>query len=139
MQAAITKFSGGVTTSTTQPTLQGTANYLYAICAPYSFRAAAIINNGQGGTVVSPVSVNSIISPLRITSVNFSSATQWNGNNSYNQPILPSYRLQVFANFIARYLIQDVEWVRTATGITILLDGFNATLNDYEFYIDISI
>jgi hypothetical protein len=139
MQASITSFSGGVTTSTTQPTLQGTANYLFSICAPYSFRASAIINNGQGGTVVSPISVNSIISPIRITSINFATYNEWNGNNSYNQPILPSYKLQIFANFIARYLIQDVEWVRTTTGVKILLDGFNATTNEYEFYIDISI
>jgi hypothetical protein len=80
-----------------------------------------------------------IISPIRITEVDFVNATDWNGQNSVNQAVLSNYRLQVFANFLARYLLQGVEWQRTLQGIQILLPGFDATTNQYEFYIDISL
>jgi hypothetical protein len=45
----------------------------------------------------------------------------------------------VFSNFIARYLTEGTEWVRTANGINVIMPGFDATTNSYEFYIDISL
>ena len=139
IQATVTQFSGGVTAQTQDPSITRTANYLYALCAPYNQKAAYIINNfANGGT--SPTSaLNAIVSPLRITQANFATATVWNGQNSLNQPIFSYYKLQVFANFIARYLIEGTEWERTANGINILLEGFDATANEYEFYIDVSL
>lgn len=38
----------------TNDTLISTANYLYALCAPYSAEAQAIANAGSGGVVVNP-------------------------------------------------------------------------------------
>jgi len=139
MQVQVTQFAGGVTGQVEDPSITSTSRYLYALCAPYSLEASYIINNfSNGGT--SPTSgLTSIVSPLRITQADFATATQWNGANSINQVIYSSYKLQVFANFIARYLTQGTEWVRTPNGINILLDGFDATVNDYEFYIDISL
>jgi hypothetical protein len=139
MQVQVTQFAGGVTGQVEDPSITSTSNYLYALCAPYSLKASYIINNfSNGGT--SPTSgLTSIVSPLRITQDDFATATQWNGANSINQVIYSSYKLQVFANFIARYLTEGTEWVRTANGINVIMPGFDATLNDYEFYIDISL
>jgi hypothetical protein len=118
--------------------LTATSDYLYALCAPYNLQAAYIINTFNGGST-SPVSpIIGIITPIRITEVDFIDATHWAGQNSVGQPILSAYRLQVFANFVARYLSEGTEWERTGSGINVLLPGFDATTQQYEFYIDIS-
>lgn len=119
--------------------LQATANYLYALCAPYNLKAAYILNNFNGGSVSPTIPLTTIVTPIRITQFDFVDATHWNGQNSLGQPIFGYYRLQVFANFIARYLLEGTEWERTPNGVNILLDGFDATTTDYEFYIDISL
>jgi hypothetical protein len=139
MQVQVTQFAGGVTGQVEDPSITTTSRYLYALCAPYSLKASYIINNFTNGGTSPTSGLNSIITPIRITETDFVSATQWNGANSINQPIYSNYRLQVFANFIARYLLQGTEWVRTPNGINILLPGFDATTNSYEFYIDISL
>ena len=136
LSVTVTQFSGGVSASTPSQSLIATSNYLYSLCRGYNLQAAYI--SGSGGSV-SPVTPSGIIkSPIRITSVNFADATNWNGNNSDNITILPSYTLQVFANFVARYLEEGTEWERTATGVNILLSGFDSQTQDYEFYIFIS-
>lgn len=139
MQITVTQFQGGVDASGGEPSLVDTSNYLYALCAPYNLKAAYIINTNLPTVVVSPSGVSGIITPIRITENDFINATYWAGQNSVNQPILPNYRLQVYANFIARYLLQGTEWQRTSSGIQILMPGFDATANQYEFYIDISL
>jgi hypothetical protein len=140
MQITVTQFQGGVDAQAADPTLVQTSNYLYALCAPYNITAGYILANYMGGgTVVNPQGMTGIISPIRVTEVDFVNATDWNGQNSVNQAVLSNYRLQVFANFLARYLLQGVEWQRTLQGIQILLPGFDATTNQYEFYIDISL
>lgn len=138
MQITVTQFQGGVNASNGEPSLVNTSNYLYALCAPYNLRAAYVISNNLPVLVVSPSNVTGIITPIRITENDFVDATNWHGQNSVNQAILPNYRLQVFANFVARYLLQGTEWQRTALGVQILLPGFDATVNNYEFYIDIN-
>lgn len=139
MQITVTQFQGGVDASNGEPSLVDTSNYLYALCAPYNLKAAYIINTNLPTVVVSPSGVSGIITPIRITQDDFIDSTNWAGQNSVNQQILPNYRLQVYANFIARYLLQGTEWQRTAAGVQILMPGFDATANDYEFYIDISL
>jgi hypothetical protein len=138
MLITVTQFQGGVNASNGEPSLVDTSNYLYALCAPYNLKAAYLINNASTSIVVSPTNTTGIITPIRITENDFVDATNWHGQNSVSQPILPNYRLQVFANFVARYLLQGTEWQRTALGIQILLPGFDATQNQYEFYIDIN-
>lgn len=139
MQITTTQFQGGQNASDGEPSLVDTSNYLYALCAPYNLKAAYIINTNLPTVVVTPSGVSGIITPIRITQDDFIDSTHWAGANSVNQAILPNYRLQVFANFVARYLLQGTEWTRTAAGIQIIMPGFDATVNDYEFYIDISL
>lgn len=136
---SITQFSGGITNLSSQYNLQMTSNYLYALCAPYSLEASYIANNPNTGVIVNPTPVVALKSPIRITSTNFADATHWDGDNNDGQTILPTYTLQVFGNFIARYLEKGTEWERTPNGIVVLLPGFDATANNYEFYISISL
>jgi hypothetical protein len=139
MQITTTQFQGGVDASSGEPSLIDTSNYLYALCSPYNLKAAYIINTNLPTVVVTPSGVSGIITPIRVIETDFVNATDWAGQNSVNQAILPNYRLQVFANFVARYLLQGTEWQRTSSGIQILMPGFDATTNQYEFYIDISL
>jgi len=139
MQITVTQFQGGVDASGGEPSLVDTSNYLYALCAPYNLKAAYLINTNLPTVIVSPSGVSGIITPIRVIETDFIDATHWAGQNSVNQQILPNYRLQVYANFIARYLLQGTEWQRTSSGIQILMPGFDATVNQYEFYIDISL
>lgn len=80
--------------------------------------------------------------PIRITSADFVDATSWEGANSAGRIITPENNLQVFANYIPRFLypVPDpaVEWVRTELGFNIVITGFDAQANEYEFYIFIS-
>jgi len=139
MQITTTQFQGGQNPSNGEPSLVDTSNYLYALCAPYNLKAAYLINTNLPTVVVTPSGVSGIITPIRVIETDFIDATNWAGANSVNQAILPNYRLQVFANFVARYLLQGTEWTRTASGIQVIMPGFDATVNDYEFYIDISL
>tara|TARA_R110000868_G_C10832771_1_gene759499 strand:- start:142 stop:681 length:540 start_codon:yes stop_codon:yes gene_type:complete len=125
--------------SPTDASLVSTSDYLYALCAPYNLEAGYIINNFTNGSIINPYPYITIISPIRITELDFIDATHWAGQNSVNQPILSGYRLQVFGNFIARYLLEGTEWVRTVSGVNIIMPGFDATTQQYEFYIDISL
>lgn len=48
-------------------TLIGTANYLYALCAPYNGKAALLINNSIGGIIINPITgVPANITPIRL-------------------------------------------------------------------------
>jgi hypothetical protein len=140
MVVNVVQFEGGVTAQSQDPSLVDTSNYLYALCAPYNLKARQILGQfAGGGSIVTPAGITTITTPIRITEADFVDATNWHGQNSYNQQILPNYRLQVFANFVARYLEPGVEWARTSEGVNILLPGFDATTTAYEFYIDISL
>lgn len=139
MQIIVTQFQGGVDAKSADPSLIDTSNYLYALCAPYNLKAGYILSKPVNGTTTIIINPTGIITPIRITEFDFVDATNWAGQNSVNQAILPNYRLQVFANFVARYLLQGTEWRRTLAGVEILLPGFDATTQQYEFYIDISL
>lgn len=66
----------------TDSSLTETSNYLYALCAPYSFKAQIILNGGSGTTPIIPVNPPSGYSWTRIT-------TQVNGDNG--SPIAGEY------------------------------------------------
>lgn len=55
--------------------IQLTANYLFALCAPFNAEAAYILANGTGGTNVSPINPGLGTYLIPITSADFSSAT----------------------------------------------------------------
>lgn len=78
-------------------------------------------------------------SPIRITSADFISATEWAGKNSDQVTVLPSYELEIYADDInQRYLHKNVDWVRTASGFKINAAWFDATVNSYVLYVLIS-
>ena len=137
--ATVTQFSGGVSEYNNDG-LYGAGNYLLALCGRYAITAQGIW--GNGGAIV-PITSEYIISPVKIISSDFANATDWNGANIYNQPILPNYYLQVFWNDVNRFLDIGTEWVRTAQGFQIInngttITGFDATTSNYTFYIYIS-
>lgn len=119
--------------------IQDVANYLYELMMKYAFKAAYIYDGGGGGQVVPSSGVTAdIVSPISVTSDDFADSTHWNGVNSISQLILSSYTLQVFWDDSQIFLEKDVQWARTAEGINILIDGFDATANQYQFYIFVS-
>lgn len=121
--------------------LTDAANYAYALCGAYSLKAINILNGSTGGgSVVIGGGQTNIQSPIMITSADFASATEWNGANSAGVTIEPYYTLQVYADSLnQRFLDVNTQWRRTAQGIEILLDEFDAETNEYIFYIYISI
>lgn len=123
----------------TDTSLTQTANYLYGLCGALGVQANAIISGGSSGSVITPSSIVSIVSPIMILGSDFADATHWTGTNSLNQVIESSYTLQVFWNDVQRYLLPG-EWIRTSTGFQILIVGFNATTThiDSAFFVDIS-
>lgn len=139
MSATITNMSGGITPVLPSVQLEANANYLYALCGAYSLDAARILNYNTGGGSVVIGGGGQIISPIKITSSDFANATDWDGENIYGINIQPYYTLQVYADSMnQRFLNENTEWVRTSTGVKILLDGFDATIYDYTIYIYIS-
>jgi hypothetical protein len=141
MQVLVSDFSGG-TDEYTNVGLISSSDYLYALCGKYGIAAQTIV--GSPG-YVSPITTGTaaFVSPIRITSFNFSSATEWSGSNNNNQEVLPSYELEVYWNDLGRFLNQGTEWLRTAQGFQIINNGttvidFDATVNNYTFYIYLS-
>ena len=140
MTVTTTNFTGGITSSSFSDSLVDASNYLYALCDTYSFEAQAIMNGATGGSSVIINGSQAIISPIKITNLNFANATDWNGNNSYDLVIESYYTLQILADSInQRFLVEGTQWVRTPTGFRILLDGFDATINEYILYVYISV
>lgn len=140
MSLTITPFTGGITVVNPSASLVSTSNYLYSLCGMYGLTAQGILNGAVGGgTVGMGSNVEFIKSPIRITSADFASATEWNGQNSINQEIKSTYTLQLFGNsFSNNYLEAGVDWVRTLQGVKILIPDFDATQNSYIIYVDIS-
>ena len=140
MTVTTTDFTGGITSSSFSDSLVDTSNYLYSLCGKYTFEAQSIMNGATGGNSVIVNGSQAIISPIKITNLNFANATDWNGNNSYGLVIESYYTLQILADSInQRFLVEGTQWVRTPTGFRILLDGFDATINEYILYVYISI
>ena len=133
-------FSGGITSALFSDSLVDSSNYLYSLCGKYTFEAQAIMNGATGGNTVIVNGSQAIISPIKITNLDFANATDWNGTNSYGLVIQSYYTLQILGDSInQRMLVQGTQWVRTTTGFRILLDGFDATINEYILYVYISI
>ena len=69
-------------------------------------------------------------STIKAVSADFADATH------YNNPAIAGKTLGIFFNEINRFL-EDTEFAYTATGIEVLIGGFNSTLNNYTLYISI--
>ncbi len=107
------------------PILVGVSNYLYSLCNN-CLEAAQISNLGGGGVVVDPNNPNNDNAPYLIPVYpgDFASAT------AYNNPYIAGENLQIFANFIPKYLDNPDEYVTTVDGINITIDGFDAAVFD---------
>ena len=68
--------------------------------------------------------------PIYITSSNFTSATFYPNTALYGK------RLVVFVNELNQYLFEGTGFSLDATGMTILVDGFDATSFDYNIIIE---
>lgn len=112
-------------------TLVGTANYLYAMCGKYSLAAAQIL--GTGGGSVSPINPTGSFSfPIKITQTAFTDSLQ---PTLYPNTSLDGVNLMVFMNTINRYL-EDNEFHTTSEGLFIDIAGFDPTQFDYLIQID---
>lgn len=86
----------------------------------------------------SSVSGNGKDSLIRVDQDDFADATHWNGTNEEGIVLEATDKIKVFDNNTNRFLDEDTEWERTATGVHFLIDGFDATVNEYKFYIHIN-
>jgi len=111
-----------------ETTLTKTANYLYSLCGKYGFAAKIVV--GTGGTVANTAVSGTIVPYLiPVVSADFVSAT------IYNDPRLVGRTYEIFWNELSRFLNVNTEFAPTASGVQILLDGFDATANEYHLYI----
>lgn len=118
-------------------------NDLISKCRHYA-RAVTLLQSGGTNPDISTPTL--IRSPIMITGADFASALSWTGTNSDGINLLAAYNIQVFWNGLSRYLTEDYEWTRTATGFDIIVNGvtitdFNALTTNFgdEFYISISV
>jgi hypothetical protein len=112
------------------------ANYLYALCGKYAILANYVVNSSTGGNFVTPVSLGQSPYLIVVRGSEFSNATDYANLN------LVGKTLSIFWNDIPRFLIppgqDNPEYEVTSTGITILIDGFDASSFDYTFFIFIT-
>jgi len=109
--------------------LQQIADYVYALCGKYASKATAIVNGGSGGGSVTPVTPTQSY-PIYITQANFTTATFYPNTNIFGNSII------IYLNEINRYLIPGTEFTVDATGVTITLGGFDASLYTYNLVIE---
>ncbi len=116
----------------TDQSLREVANYLIWLCGKYGQQAQFILDTtGGGGSVVpgggSGITFDYLI-PVNGGVPDFTNATD------YDDPRIVGRNLEIFWNDIPRFLVAG-EWTYTATGIRILVAGFDATANTYDFKI----
>lgn len=113
-------------------TLQGTSNYLYALCAPFNIRAEYILSITNGGGTVTPITpTDEVPTPITISGANFANTTDW------EYAPYAGKNVTVFSNGIARYLTYLTEWIYIPTGIRITIDQFDSSQMDYTMVITI--
>lgn len=116
--------------SATYSNIEATANFLYALCDKYGVLASDALNiqtSVDGGPVVTVVDEVSVF-PIAINETDFTSAT------FYPDTRLVGNEIKVHLNEINRFLTTS-EFSVSGTGLTILLDGFDASLNTYDITI----
>jgi hypothetical protein len=99
--------------------------YLISICKHSAKAEDKIVGNGASVNVIQGQSF-----PIYITSSNFTGATFYPNTALYGKTIV------VFVNELNQYLFEGTGFSLDATGMTILLDGFDATSFDYNIIIE---
>lgn len=101
----------------TDSTLQSTANYLYALCAPFNLKAQFILNQGGGGGTVTPVTPGTSPSPIEFIVSDTSAIIT--DNNTLLITTFAGYNLLFIRNNIPQSQIDDggtyFTWIK-ATG-----------------------
>lgn len=116
--------------SPSDSTLFTTSTFLLGLCAPYNMVAANIISAGNSGTV-SPVNPSGVQQyPIYITQANFTTATLYPNTNIFGTNII------IYYNQIQRYLIPNVDFTVDDTGVTITMEGFDASQYDCNLVIE---
>lgn len=111
--------------------LQARCNYLYEIMKRWAIAAAAIVDGNNGGSVAPITPSQSGIYPFVITSSDFEA-----DGTSYNNPDIVGDNLMIFINeWTQQWLFATDSFVYTATGIQIVLSGFDASTSDYTVVI----
>lgn len=130
IEVNVNQFEGGVS-AYRNPTAHGTADYLYWLCGKFGLQAQAILNIAGGGQVA-PISSSVSIYPFIITSDNFEP-----DGVSYNDSRIVGDRVMIFINEWSQQWFDDASgaFQYTATGIKILLQGFDAETADYTIVI----
>lgn len=106
--------------------LTGVGNYLIALCNKYFAAARPLITSGGS---ISPITPTAGAYLIPITGAEFTDATH------YDDGRIIGKQLVIFWNDVNRYLLSS-EFAMTATGINILVAGFDATANpSYELFI----
>jgi hypothetical protein len=126
----------------THPTLRDTANYLFDLCGGYAARALRIMttagvvpgDGSAGGGVVLPTPSPSAYTLdfeylIELSGADFALTTLTADGRAtrYDNPKIVGKDLVVMApDIVQRSLLVGVEWQPTATGIEILIEGFDA-------------
>ena len=105
--------------------LYETSQYLWEIMGRYGIQAQAL---SGGGVNPGPTPVQNY--PIYITQANFTTATLYPNTKLFGTNI------SVFLSQINRLLLPGTEFTVDATGLTILISGFDALTNDYELLIE---
>lgn len=111
--------------------LQVRCDYLYELMKRWALAAAAIVDGGGGGSVAPVTPVSSAIYPFVITSADFEA-----DGVSYDNPDIVGDNLMIFINeYTQQWLLAPTSFVYTATGIEIVIPGFDANTFDYTIVI----
>jgi len=100
--------------------------YLWELTGKYGIRAYGYTGGGQ----VSPITPTAQSFPIYITELDFTTDTFYPNTNLFAINII------IFLNEINRYLIPNTEFTVSTTGVTIILSGFDATVNTYNLVIE---
>lgn len=117
----------------TDASLRSVANYLIWLCGAYGLEAEAISGGAGGGTVIpGGGSTGSTIYPFMITSGDFEA-----DGVSYNNAGIVGDNLSIFINEYSQQWLQasGTTFAYTATGIEILIPGFDANVDSYTIMI----
>jgi hypothetical protein len=112
--------------------LRSSANYLIWLCGKYALQARSIMGIVSGGGVtVTPGGGGAGEGfPLYVVSADFDNATE------YTNEVINGKNIFVYMNEINRLLTPNTEFSVSGGTVTILIPGFDATVNDYHFVID---
>lgn len=110
----------------TNAALPACCNYLWELMGKWGIKAQGL--SGSGGNVPPPAGTQGY--PIYLTQAAFTTATLYPNTNIFGTNIA------IFMNDINRYLDPATEFSVDATGVTILVPGFDALVNNYTLIIE---